>query len=316
MNEVVCPDCGKSFGSEVTLSWHREGVHGLGPRGPQDGPGQVGDRGNERGHATVEALALLAREEYGSLDRFAEQVVVPELVNAGLYTRVQGLTAAGEVALTDLEGRMASILREMQLKRGSWVEDEPRQALLAAVLAVAVGRRRPPEGADLQLVGQQVEQAAERQPRRKRPPTCGLTGTFSTASTDTSRPWIRKSTLGNQEVTGAMAAMAAMAAEASSWIISKEVAEMTDKQVVIDQERGSRRAVEAPLNGRRPAGHAGSLSGRAAPPSVPSVETIERAGSGDGGTPERGIVRQAVVSSFKALRTVGVFIFELLRELY
>ncbi len=117
---------------------------------------QVGE-----GHATVGALALRARQEHGSLDRFVDQVVVPELVKAGLYAEyLMVLTPAGQGTLADLESRMAGVLREMQVRRGSWVEKELRKALLAAVLAVALGQRRPPEEAELQLVGNQVEQAA------------------------------------------------------------------------------------------------------------------------------------------------------------
>ena len=122
--------------------------------------GQVGDRGRESGHATVRALALIARQEYGSLDRFVDQVVVAEVVKAGLYTREQGLTLAGEAERADLEGRVGAVLREMQLQRGSWMEKEPHKALMAAVLAVALGRRRPTTDGGLQPVWQQVDQGA------------------------------------------------------------------------------------------------------------------------------------------------------------
>ena len=124
------------------------------------GAGQAGGRAKRFGHATVKAVALRARQKYGSIDRFPDHVVVPELVKAGLYAREGGLTSAGELARADLESRMAGVLREMQLQRGSWVEKEPRKALLAAVVAVAVGHRRPPEEAELQLIGQQVEQGS------------------------------------------------------------------------------------------------------------------------------------------------------------
>jgi hypothetical protein len=152
MNKLVCPDCGKSFGSEYTFSWHRQSVHVALDHGPANGRASHA--------ATVKDLARRAHQEYGSIDQFAEQVVVEELVRAGLYTREGGLTPAGEAARADLESRMAGVLREMQLQRGSLVEKEPRKALLAAVLAVALGQRRPPEEAELELVGQQVEQGA------------------------------------------------------------------------------------------------------------------------------------------------------------
>ncbi|MBI4329345.1 MAG: hypothetical protein HY685_05735, partial [Chloroflexi bacterium] len=107
---------------------------------------------------TVKQLARQARQEYGSLDGFADQVVVEELVKAGLYTREGGRTPAGEAARADLESRVAGVLHEIQQRRASRVEKEPRQALVAAVIAVAVGLRRPPVETEPQTAEQQVEQ--------------------------------------------------------------------------------------------------------------------------------------------------------------
>ena len=101
--------------------------------------------------ATIKELAVRAR-------RFSGHVVVAELVKAGLYAIGQGLTPSGEAARDELESRMGGVLREMQLRRGSWVTKEPRQALMAAALAVSLGRRRPPADADTQLVERQLEQ--------------------------------------------------------------------------------------------------------------------------------------------------------------
>ena len=110
-------------------------------------------------HTTVKEVARQAHENYGSLDRFVDQVVVPELLQAGLYGNGR-LLPAGEAARADLEARMAVVLREMRQRQGSWVEKQPRQALLGAVLAVALGQRRLPEETQQQLVGEQVEQIA------------------------------------------------------------------------------------------------------------------------------------------------------------
>ena len=98
-----------------------------------------------------------AHEKYGSLDQFVDQVVVPELVRAGLYGEGR-LLPAGEAARADLETRLADVLREMQVRRSSWVEQEPRHALLGALLAVALGQRKLSDETDLQLVSHQVDQ--------------------------------------------------------------------------------------------------------------------------------------------------------------
>ena len=137
MNECDCPDCGMSVPDKFSHSWHHKLKHGV-------------------SLVPVKDIARRAKQEYGSLDRFADQVVVPELVKAGLYAREGGLTPAGEAARADLESRMAGVLREMQHRRGSWVCKEPRRALLAAVLEVAVGRGGRQVEDDMQLLGQQV----------------------------------------------------------------------------------------------------------------------------------------------------------------
>ena len=111
--------------------------------------------------STIKGLAGRAKQEYGSLDGFGTKIVLPELVKAGLYSlNPAALTPGGEAARADLESRMAGVLREMQLRRGSGVGRKPRQALMAAVIAVAVGGRMPSEETELQLVGMQVEQGA------------------------------------------------------------------------------------------------------------------------------------------------------------
>jgi len=106
---------------------------------------------------TISEIGRQAHEKYGSLDQFVDQVVVPELVRAGLYGEGR-LLPAGEAAQADLETRLADVLREMQVRRGSWVEQEPRHALLGALLAVALGQRKLSDETDLQLVSHQVDQ--------------------------------------------------------------------------------------------------------------------------------------------------------------
>jgi len=103
---------------------------------------------------TVGEVAREAHENYGSLDQFVDQVVVPELARAGLYGE-RRLLPAGEAARADLETRLADVLQEMRGRRGSWVEREPRHALLGALLAVALGQRRLPDETELQLVSHQ-----------------------------------------------------------------------------------------------------------------------------------------------------------------
>jgi hypothetical protein len=58
---------------------------------------------------------------------------------------------------------MAAVLREIQIRRGSWVVRKPRQALMAAVIAIAVRGKIIPEETGLQLVEKQVEQGASMQ---------------------------------------------------------------------------------------------------------------------------------------------------------
>ena len=166
MNDFTCPECGRLLGNEVALSWHREGVHGVERQRPAAKPAassghtrqsQVRVERRGTGRATVGEMVLRARDEYVSIDQFADRVVVPELERAALYTRERGLTPAGEAARADLERRMGGALREMHQQRGPWVDQEPRKALLAAALAVALGKRTVPNESDLQAVGQQVE---------------------------------------------------------------------------------------------------------------------------------------------------------------
>jgi hypothetical protein len=110
---------------------------------------------------TIKELARRAREKYGSLDGFGTKAVVPKLQNAGLYSPDPvALTSGGDAARADLEGRMAGALRQMQRRRDSWIYQKPTQALMAAIIAVAVGQMRPVAEAELQLVGQQVGRAA------------------------------------------------------------------------------------------------------------------------------------------------------------
>ncbi len=110
---------------------------------------------------TIKELASQARQKYGSLDGFGTKAVLPELVKAGLYgLHPAALTSPGEAARTDLESRMAGVLREMQQRRGSWVDRKPAWVLTAAIIAVAAGRMRPVAENELQLAGQQVERAA------------------------------------------------------------------------------------------------------------------------------------------------------------
>lgn len=98
------------------------------------------------------------------MDGFGINAVLPELVNAGLYSRnASALTPEGEAAREDLERRLGGVLREMQMRRGSWVDRKPSEALMAAVVAVTQSGRMPPEGTELQLLGKQVEQAAAMQ---------------------------------------------------------------------------------------------------------------------------------------------------------
>ena len=110
---------------------------------------------------TVKEVARGAKRVYGSMNGFATKVVLTELVEAGLYTlHPTVLTPEGERVRNELETRMASALREMHLHGGSWVGQEPRWALMAAVIGVAVGLGRLSEEAELQLVGMQVDQGA------------------------------------------------------------------------------------------------------------------------------------------------------------
>ena len=160
MKEFVCPDCGKSFPGETTLSWHWDSAHGAPDVVAGRVASDVGDADRDPDTATVKEMVLQAAQAYGSLDGFVAQVVEPELVKAGLYARKQGLTPRGEAARVDLERRMARVLREMQARRRSWVEKEPRKALLAAVIAVAVGPRRPKEETQLQQIEHEVEEGA------------------------------------------------------------------------------------------------------------------------------------------------------------
>ena len=91
------------------------------------------------------------------MDDFATKVVLPKLVDAGFYRLHPTVpTPEGERARDDLESRMAAILCEMRLQSGSWVGRKPRQTLMKAVMAVALGRRRLPEEPEPQLVGHQV----------------------------------------------------------------------------------------------------------------------------------------------------------------
>jgi hypothetical protein len=115
-------------------------------------------------HPTIKNLARRAKQEYGSLDDFGTKAVLPELVNAGLYSRnAIALTPEGKAARADLERRMGGVLREMQMRRGSWVDWKPHEALMAAVVAVTQRGRMPPEGTELQLLGKQIERAAAMQ---------------------------------------------------------------------------------------------------------------------------------------------------------
>jgi hypothetical protein len=114
----------------------------------------------------IQTLAKRAKQKYGSLDGLETKVVLPELVKAGLcrpFVAAPGktsteLTSEGKAARADLESRMGGVLREMQLRRGSEIYRKPSRTLMAAVISVAVGGSRPPEEADLQRVGQQVEE--------------------------------------------------------------------------------------------------------------------------------------------------------------
>lgn len=113
---------------------------------------------------TIKTLARRARQEYGSLAGFGTNAVLPELLGAGLYRlNPIALTPKGETARADLESRMAGVLREIQQRPVFSVDRKPRQALMAAVIAVAMRRSTPPEEAELQRVGQQVEQSTAMQ---------------------------------------------------------------------------------------------------------------------------------------------------------
>jgi len=160
MREYNCRDCNISLSGEATLKRHRDAGHSIGHRETASGVVQIGYSARESGHATVKEIARRTIQDYGSLDRFAEVVVAPELESAGLYVGGRGLTPKGQAARADLERRVGGVLREMRRRRAPWVEKEPRKALLAAVLAVAMGQDRTAEGSDLQLVERQVEQEA------------------------------------------------------------------------------------------------------------------------------------------------------------
>ena len=51
---------------------------------------------------------------------------------------------------------MGSALRDMHQQRGPWVDQEPRKALLAAALAVALGKGTVPDEPDLEAGLQQT----------------------------------------------------------------------------------------------------------------------------------------------------------------
>ena len=71
---------------------------------------------------------------------------MPSLSHAELHTR-QG----------EMESRMAAVLHHMQQRRGCWIDREPHQALIAAVVAVAAERPTPLEKKEVQLITQQSE---------------------------------------------------------------------------------------------------------------------------------------------------------------
>jgi hypothetical protein len=80
-----------------------------------------------------------------------------------IFKTIPQLTPEGEAARADLERRMGGFVREMQMRRGSWIDRNPSQILMAAVIGVAMGGRMLPEETQLQLVGKQVEQGAAMQ---------------------------------------------------------------------------------------------------------------------------------------------------------
>jgi hypothetical protein len=115
--------------------------------------------------ASTWAVHGKVRERYVSSRLFGELVVMPELLSRGLCTREGGLTEGGRKSVAELELRMAGALREIKAQRGDWVIQQPREALMAAALAVCAGR-----GRRLQDLPETVNEDAHPEPGYQVPP--------------------------------------------------------------------------------------------------------------------------------------------------
>jgi hypothetical protein len=109
---------------------------------------------------TIGSLANQARKKYGSLANFTEIEVKPRLVDAGLYTSCP-LTPREQALRDELESRMAAVLCELKQERSTWIDENPQQALLGAVVAVTVGRPKPAEETEMDLIAREVKPEAD-----------------------------------------------------------------------------------------------------------------------------------------------------------
>jgi hypothetical protein len=109
---------------------------------------------------TISCLANQARQNYGSLANFTEIEVKPSLADAGLYTSYP-LTPSEQTLRDEMELRLAAVLHEVKQERSTWIDEKPQEALLGAVVAVAVGRPKPAEKTEMELIAREVEPEAD-----------------------------------------------------------------------------------------------------------------------------------------------------------
>ena len=107
------------------------------------------------GVPVVGSIAVLVKEEgvrssvkecverfktkYKNPEGFIDQEVMPRLLQMGYLTKGVGLTESGLHAKSILEGRVGAALYEMKQNGGPSIDDDPWNALLAALAMVSTG---------------------------------------------------------------------------------------------------------------------------------------------------------------------------------
>ena len=105
---------------------------------------------NEDVRSGVKECVDRIKAEYGDPEGFIDREVAPRLVEKGYWADEVGLTESGRQAKAILEGRVGAALYDMQAQGGPSIDDDPWNALLAALVMVSTGMpmREAAEGAN------------------------------------------------------------------------------------------------------------------------------------------------------------------------